>query len=160
MRTPLVVAAILGAVVPAMATDPPEDPAPPVTTVESVDLQRYAGLWYEIARIPNRFQKQCVRGTTAEYLVRDAKVVDTDSYAKLRVSFVSFLGWRPFWGDYWIIGLDDDYQWAAVGTPDRGYGWILARAPELPDDTLDRIFAVFERNGYERTAFETSLSGP
>jgi apolipoprotein D and lipocalin family protein len=86
--------------------------------------------------------------------------VDTDSYAKLRVSFVSFIGWRPVWGDYWIIGLDDDYQWAAVGTPDRGYGWILARAPELPDDTLDRIFAVFERNGYERTAFETSLPGP
>ncbi len=56
-----------------------------------------------------------------------AKVVDPVSRAKLKVSFVSFLGWRPFWGDYWVIGLDDDYRWAVVGSPDRRYGWVLAR---------------------------------
>ncbi len=88
----------------------------PVTTVGKVDLQRYVGLWYEIARIPNRFQKQCARGTTAQYSLRDdgkitvinqcfkgdgsldnaegvAKIVDRLSNAKLKVSFVSFLGW-------------------------------------------------------------------
>lgn len=94
-----------------------------VTTVINVDLARYTGRWYEVAKIPNRFQKLCARGTTAEYTLREdgqitvvnrcvrddgsldeaagaAKVVDIASNAKLKVSFVSFLGWRPFWGDY------------------------------------------------------------
>jgi apolipoprotein D and lipocalin family protein len=150
---------------------------PPVTPVSSVDLERYAGLWHEIAKIPNRFQKQCARGTTAEYTLRDdgridvvnrclredgrpdeakgvARIVDEETRAKLEVSFVSFLGWRPFWGDYWVIGLDEDYRWAIVGTPDRKYGWILARSPSLEDDELEEIFAILERNGYERSAFE------
>lgn len=151
----------------------------PVTTVPAVDLERYVGLWYEIAKIPNRFQKQCVRGTTAEYTLREdgritvvnrcfkedgradeakglAKVVDDTGNAKLKVSFVSFLGWRPFWGDYWVIGLDEDYQWVVVGTPDRKYGWILARTPVLDEDTVEEIFSIIERNGYERDAFELS----
>jgi len=152
---------------------------PPVKTVSTVDLERYEGLWYEIAKIPNRFQKQCVRGTTAEYILREdgrvtvvnqcikedgksdkaegiAKIEDPASNAKLKVSFVSFLGWRPFWGDYWVIGLDDDYQWAIVGTPDRKYGWVLARTPELDAETMEAIFSVIERNGYQRSAFEMS----
>ena len=151
----------------------------PMTTVSTVDLERYAGLWYEIAKIPNRFQKQCVRGTTAEYTLREdgriavtnrcveedgdpseakgvAKIVDAASRAKLKVSFVSFLGWRPFWGDYWVIGLDADYRWAIVGTPDRKYGWVLSRTPSLDADAMDAIFAIIERNGYRRTAFEMS----
>ncbi len=151
----------------------------PVTTVDAVDLSRYVGLWYEVAKIPNRFQKQCARGTTAEYTLRDdgritvvnrcikddgtvdeavgvARVVDTATNAKLKVSFVSFLGWRPFWGDYWIIGLDEDYRWVAVGTPDRKYGWVLARTPELDVNTMDAIFAIIERNGYQRSAFVMS----
>ena len=150
-----------------------------VTTVEHVDLERYAGLWYEIAKIPNRFQKKCRRGTTATYTLRDdgridvvnrclqkdgkpdeargiAKIVDTQGNTKLRVSFVSFLGWRPFWGDYWVIGLDEDYQWAVVGTPDRKYGWVLARTPALDETAMRQAFAILERNGYEREAFETS----
>ena len=156
--------------------------AGPVTTVRSVDLARYAGIWYEIAKIPNRFQKQCARSTTAEYSVRGdgridvvnrcikddgsadqaagvAKVVDTGTHARLKVSFVSFLGWRPFWGDYWIIGLDEDYQWAIVGTPDRKYGWILARTQTLDPTTMEAIFVIIERNGYRRTAFEMSAQG-
>lgn len=150
-----------------------------VTTVPSVDLSRYTGTWYEIAKIPNRFQKQCVRGTTAEYALRGdgritvvnrcikddgssaeaegvAKIVDTASNAKLKVSFVSFLGWRPFWGNYWVIGLDADYQWAIVGTPDRKYGWVLSRTPSLDPETMETIFIIIERNGYKRTAFEMS----
>lgn len=150
-----------------------------VTAVHEVSLERYVGVWYEIAKIPNRFQKQCVRGTTARYTLRTdgqisvvnqcfkkdgkldeakgvAKVLDTKSNAKLKVSFVSFLGWRPFWGDYWVIGLDDDYEWAVVGTPDRKYGWILARTPALDENTLEEIFAIIEHNGYKRDAFEMS----
>lgn len=151
----------------------------PVTPVGRVDLERYAGLWYEIAKIPNRFQKQCARGTTAEYTLREdgridvvnrcikdngewdeakgvAKIEGTDSNAKLKVSFVSFIGWRPFWGDYWIIGLDEDYRWAVVGTPNRNYGWVLSRKPAIDDVTLETIFEILERNGYVRDQFEMS----
>jgi len=152
---------------------------PPVRTVAAVDLDRYLGLWQEVAKIPNRFQKQCVRGTTAEYSRREdgrinvvnrcvekdgrtdeargvARIVDVASRARLEVSFVSFLGWRPFWGDYWILGLDEGYQWAAVGTPDRKFGWILARSRTLDGATLERIFTILERNGYARSEFQTS----
>ena len=152
----------------------------PVKTVDSVDLERYLGRWYEISRVPNRFQKQCARGTTAEYTLRDdgmitvvngcfkengeedeiegvAKIVDFKSYAKLKVSFVSILGWRLFWGDYWVIGLDEEYQWAVVGTPDRKYGWVLARTPSLGGTDLAAILAILERNGYDWHDFEMSL---
>jgi apolipoprotein D and lipocalin family protein len=151
----------------------------PVETVDSVDLSRYTGLWYEVAKIPNRFQKQCVSGATAEYTLRDdgrievvnrcresdgkldeakgvAKVEDPASNAKLKVSFVSFLGWRPFWGDYWVIGLEEGYGWAIIGTPDRKYGWVLARTPELDEKTMAGIFSILERNGYDKDAFERS----
>lgn len=164
---------------PMVLSQPDTADASPVTTVRSLDLSRYEGLWYEVAKIPNRFQKQCARGTTAEYALRDdgritvvnrcikddgstdeaqgvAKVVDMTSNAKLRVSFVSFLGWRPFWGDYWVIGLDADYRWAIIGTPDRKYGWVLSRTPSLDADAMDAIFAIIEQNGYQRSAFATS----
>lgn len=153
--------------------------AGPVTTVKQVDLKRYAGLWYEIARIPNRFQKQCVGGTTAEYTLRKdgrinvvnrcltadgtvdeargvAKVVDPVTHAKLKVSFVSILGIRPFWGDYWILALDPDYSWVVVGTPDRKYGWILAREPELAPDVLEGIRRRIRAQGYDPDAFVPS----
>lgn len=148
-----------------------------VITVKYVDLKKYVGLWYEIAKIPNKFQKQCVKGTTAKYILNEegeikvinscidkdgendvaegvARVVDKRSNAKLEVSFVSFLGWRPFWGDYWIIGLDDNYQWAVVGTPNRKYGWILSRTTKLDENTLQIIFQVLEKNGYKKSDFE------
>jgi apolipoprotein D and lipocalin family protein len=156
-----------------------EDTLPHVTPVARVDLDRYAGTWYEVAKIPNRFQKGCARGTTAEYSLRDdgriavvnrcyrdnggldeakgvARIEDPASNAKLKVSFVSFLGWRPFWGDYWIIGLEEDYRWAIVATPDRKYGWILSRTPTLSEHDLAEAFAIIERNGYRRDAFEMS----
>jgi len=147
-----------------------------VRTVESVDLARYVGLWYEIARIPNRFQKQCQQGTTAEYTLREdgrikvknrcltddgdwdeaeglAKMEDLESNAKLKVSFFSLLGWRPAWGDYWVIGLHDEYQWAIVGTPDRKYGWVLSRTPELDEGEMNNIFAILKINGFNQNDF-------
>ena len=148
-------------------------------TVDYVDLKKYVGLWYEIAKIPNNFQDQCVKGTTAKYTLKEngeiavvnscidedgdvydaegvAKVVDKNSNAKLEVSFVSFLGWRPFWGDYWIIGLDENYKWAVVGTPSRKYGWILSRTPQLDKQTMDMIFEILEEQGYNPKDFEIS----
>ena len=152
-----------------------------MTTVQEVDLQRYVGLWYEIARIPNRFQKNCESGTTAQYALREdgkitvinrclkkdgsvdkaegvAKIVDADTNAKLKVSFVSFLGWRPFWGDYWVLGLGEDYEWAIVGSPDRKYGWILSRTPTLSQVTLERIFVILAHNGYDKDLFAMSAA--
>ena len=150
-------------------------PSPPVT-VESVDLERYAGPWFEIARIPNRFQKDCARNVMARYTLREdgdisvlnrctksdgsryeaegiARIVDRESNAKLKVSFVSFAGWRPFWGQYWILDVGEDYEYALVGTGDRRYGWILARAPELATETLDRLFARLAEQGYDPADF-------
>lgn len=140
----------------------------PLETVEAVDLQRYLGTWYEIARYPAPFQEGCV-GSTAEYILRDdgkirvvnrcydgsfdgkirsvegtARVVDERTNAKLKVSFF----W-PFEGDYWIIDLDDDYQWAVVGEPQRKYLWILSRTPTLPDDVYQGIIARLPDKGYD-----------
>ena len=125
-----------------------------VRTVPAVDLDRYAGDWFEIARYPNRFQRACAGEVRASYARRPdgridvvnrcasadgsiieargiARVVDTETRAKLKVRFApAVLSFLPFvWGDYWIIGLGDDYTWAVVGTPDRKYLWILARTP-------------------------------
>jgi len=127
---------------------------PPVQTVAAVDLQRYLGHWYEIARFPNSFQdgrgRRCVQ-TTATYGLRPdgqvsvenrcldaadgnretgasgrAYVVEGSNNARLRVTFF----W-PFYGDYWVIGLDPDYRWAVVGAPGRDYLWILSRTPTM-----------------------------
>ncbi len=155
------------------------DKASPPAPVEHVDLQRYVGLWYEIAKIPNRFQKQCVRGTTAEYSIRSdgkidvinscvtrdgkadvakglAKVENAVSNSQLKVSFLRLLGLRPFWGDYWIIGLGSEYEYAIVGTPDRKYGWILSRTPKLAPDVLERVFQELRIQGYDPGDFELS----
>lgn len=151
----------------------------PLKTVKYVDLKKYVGLWYEVAKIPNSFQDHCIKGTTAKYtLTKDgeievvnscidedgevddadgvARIVDKKTNAKLEVSFVSFLGWRPFWGDYWVIGLDDNYQWAIVGTPSRKYGWILSRTPKLDEVIMDNIFDILKDQGYDPKKFEIS----
>jgi apolipoprotein D and lipocalin family protein len=150
-----------------------------LTSVQHVDLARYTGTWYEIAKIPNRFQKQCGSNTTATYILRPdgrldvvnrcrkkdgemvearglAKVVDLQTNAKLKVSFVSFLGVRPFWGDYWILGLDENYQWVIVGSPGRKYGWILSRTPKLEPVVLERIYALLREQEYDPDDFEMS----
>jgi apolipoprotein D and lipocalin family protein len=150
--------------------------APPVP-VARVDLGRYMGLWYEVARLPNRFQRQCACGATARYelgndgrisvvnrcvdasgrviqAVGVGKVVDGGANARLKVSFVSFLGLRPFWGDYWILGLGDDYEYAVVGTPKRNYGWILARSARPGPEVLKQAWSVLREQGYDIADFE------
>ena len=151
-------------------------------TVDHVDLQKYAGTWYEIAKIPNSFQDQCVGNTTATYSLNDdgsinvlnkckddegemdeaeglAKVVDTKSNSKLEVSFVSIFGIHLFWGDYWIIGLPDDYSYVVIGTPNRKYGWILSRTPQLPEDKLNEAYDVLRENGYNPKDFVMTPQG-
>lgn len=153
-----------------------EEELPPPVPVASVDLERYAGLWYEIARIENRFEKQCAHGVTATYTLRDdgkievvnrcfksdgkpdearglARVADPPTGSRLEVSFFSILGLRPVWGDYWVLGLGEDYEYSVVGTPDRKYGWVLSRTPELPPETLERIWAIVREQGYDPERF-------
>ncbi len=148
----------------------------PPQTVNTVDLQRYAGSWYEIAKIPNRFQRHCVGHTTASYSLRNdgnidvtnrcmqangeydeaqgiARIVDSQSNAKLEVSFVNLLGKQLFWGDYWIIGLEDHYEYAIVGHPQRKYGWILSRHPQMNTKQLDHLFLILQSQGYDPDAF-------
>lgn len=154
-----------------------------LNTVPRVDLERYTGTWYEVARLPNRFQKQCVGNVTADYAqladgrievinrcltdggVVDeahgvARVVEGSDNAKLEVSFVSLFGWNLFWGDYWILDLGKDYQYAVVGEPKRKYAWILSRTPELPVQTRRHIDRLLTQAGYDPGDFvQTSLVG-
>ena len=155
-----------------------EEPARP-STVASVDLSRYVGKWYEIARIPNRFQKDCVGNVMATYRIREdgrldvlneceqkggtikkaegiAKIVDPSTNAKLKVSFVSFFGYRPFWGDYWIVGLGPDYEYADVGSPDRKYGWILSRDPHPDPRVVEEARSVLREQGFDPDRFKQS----
>ena len=134
--------------------------------VPSVDLSRYAGRWYEIARLPNRFQKKCADSVTADYALRadgkiqvvnrcrktsgeftsakgKAKIVDKKTNAKLKVTFF----W-PFSGDYWILDLGTNYEYAVVGDPSRKYLWILSRTPRIDDTLYQQLLAKMEARGF------------
>ena len=142
--------------------------------VPTVDLQRYQGKWYEIARLPNRFQQQCVGNVAASYTLRkdgritvvnECKLKDgsTDraegiarladpkgSSSKLKVRFApAFLSFLPFvWGDYWIIDLAPDYSYVLVGDPARKYFWILARTPQIPESTYKQLVEKARAQGF------------
>jgi apolipoprotein D and lipocalin family protein len=151
-------------------------PGPPLPTVASVDVQRYLGTWTQQALIPNRFQAMCVSDTRATY-ARDgdglsvlnqcrradgqleeakgvAKIVEGSNNAKLRVSF-----FRPFYGDYWVLALEPNYQWVLVGEQSRQYGWILSRTANLDDATYNQILARAVELGYDKTKFVRSVNG-
>ena len=142
---------------------------PPLAVVDFVDVERYMGTWYEIARYPNSFQGADCVATTAEYALLDdgrvsvvnrcregaidgpeqsiagvARVVDTDSNAKLKVAFFG-----PFEGNYWIVDLDADYQWAVVGEPSRRYLWILSRTPSMEESVYDDIISRLPEKMYD-----------
>lgn len=147
----------------------------PLDLVDSVDLERYQGRWHEIARLPNRFQSQCVSDVSAHYTVREdgridvvnrcrtadggwsevdgiARREDEDgSNAALEVRFAPrWLSIFPFvWGDYRILALGDDYRYALVGSEDRKYLWILARDRSLADETLQKLMSEAARQGFD-----------
>lgn len=127
--------------------------------VPSVDLARYQGKWYEIARFPNRFEKSCASDVTATYALNadntigvvnecrqaDGRVKRAEGRArkadsrgptsKLEVRFApAFLSFLPVvWGDYWVIDLAPDYSYSVVGDEGRDYLWILSRTPLMDD---------------------------
>lgn len=138
----------------------------------SVETAKYMGKWYEIARLPNRFEKGC-DGVTAEYALHKdgtVSVVNTcrkggpegpartasakawrvdPSGSRYKVSF-----FRPFKAPYWIIELDPQYRWAAVGHPDRKYLWILSREKTLPPGVEKDLLAKLQALGYDTSRLE------
>lgn len=160
------------ALVGALAVTRASAATPSLETVSKVDLSRYVGRWYEIAKYPNRFERQCDRDTTATYQVRPdgkisvinacytregklsqssgwAKVVDRDTFSKLKVTFF----W-PFFGDYWIIDLGPNYEYAVIGEPGRKYLWILSRTPHMDDKLYAEITARLAAKGYDASKLE------
>lgn len=164
MFRPLLLAAALSASAHAAAED--------LKPVPELDLDRYAGVWHEIARLPNRFEDQCVADITATYtpledgnirVVNACRNEDGETEAvegearlagehpaKLEVRFApKWLSFLPFvWADYWVIALDDDYQWAIVGEPDRKYLWFLTRDPSVDAETFEALKARARGLGY------------
>jgi apolipoprotein D and lipocalin family protein len=152
---------------------------PMLKVVERVDLKRYTGTWYEIASFPQSFQRGCT-ATTATYSLRDdgdfdvvnrcridspdgpeklahgrARVVDKATNAKLEVSFF----W-PFWGDYWIIDLGQQYEYAVVGHPGRDYLWILNRTPTLDSGVYKDILNRLQTQGYDTNRLVRTVHKP
>ncbi len=140
----------------------------PLNTVSHVDLNKYLGKWYEIARYPNKFEKDCV-GVTAEYSLRKngsvkvlnhaylktingkessatgkAYVADKKTGAKLRVSFFG-----PFFADYWIIDLGEQYEYAVVSEPSRKYLWILSRTAQMNEEQYKKIITNLKTQGFD-----------
>ena len=154
-----------------------EESKQPLDVVPAVDFNHYAGTWFEIARLPNRFQNQCLGDVTATYTLLDdgdIKVVnrcrnenglieEAEGRAKrasneapntkLKVRFApSFLSFLPFvWGDYWIIDLATDYSYAVIGEPARKYLWILSRTPTMEDTMMQSILDRVKQKGYDLT---------
>ena len=172
-----VVAGVMAGVVACATADGPALPElPALRTVERVELERYLGAWYEIASYPQSFQRGCT-ATTATYSPGDdgeiavvnscrkdrldgeldealgrARVVDEQTNAKLEVSFFG-----PFWADYWIIDLGEDYEYAVVGHPSREYLWILAREPRMEAGVYEGILARLVAQRYDTSKLAVTL---
>jgi apolipoprotein D and lipocalin family protein len=133
--------------------------------VPHVELEKYLGKWYEIAHLPAKFQEGCDETTATYTLLKDgsiavlnqsvkngkikqakgkAKVVDKNSNAKLKVTFF----W-PFYGDYWILKLGDNYDYSIVGTPNRKYLWVLSRTPQIDDKLYSKLIEYAKSKGFD-----------
>jgi apolipoprotein D and lipocalin family protein len=155
------------------------DDAKPFGDVMAIDVPAYAGLWYEIARLPNQIEQDC-EGVTAEYAQRPdgklsvvntchegapdgkarvskgvARIADPATNAKLKVSFF----W-PIEADYWVLGHAPDYSWSLVGEPSGRYLWILARTPTIGADLKDELIFRLQRRGYNTDALHWTAQAP
>ena len=154
---------------------PQNKPEEKLEAVTYVDLARYIGTWYEIARLPNGFQKKCVSDVTANYTIQDdgqikvvnrcrcedgtfteaegrARKASSDGpNSKLEVRFApAFLSFLPFvWGKYWIIDLAEDYSYAIIGEPSREYLWILGRSSKMDEQQLNEIIERIKTKGFD-----------
>ena len=156
----------------------------PLTTIPTLDVPRYMGTWYEIAKFPNWFQKKCVADARAEYrLTTDGKVqvinrcrlengdtteaigagrqVGEATSPKLEVRFApAWLSFIPLaWGNYWVIDLDDAYQLVAVSEPTRDYLWILSRTPKVDAKAYEALLARLAAKGFDTRKLEATRQG-
>ena len=155
------------------------EPVAPLQTVARVDVQRYLGTWYEIAKFPNWFQRKCASDTQAHYRLQgpgrvevlnrcrqadgqmteamgQARQVGGADSPKLQVRFApDWLAFLPVvWGDYWIIDLEDDYQLVAVSEPKRAYLWILSRTPQVQPQRYQALLARLKTQGFDLAPLE------
>lgn len=180
MHALIAITAIFFAFAPVSDSKAEFDPKfPALETVDFVDVQSYMGKWYEVARITQRFQRNC--GASKAFYELDrrgrvevtnscqelnnpehiqsaralARIADPETNAKLKVSFVPIfrrLGW--FSGNYWVIALDDNYQYAMVGEPTREFLWILSRTPVLEEHILEELYEYAQEVGYDISKLE------
>lgn len=172
----LLAALVLGAHAPAATAEPPQ---PALTSIEALDVPRYMGTWYEIAKYPNRFQRHCAGFTQAEYRLQEdgrvrvanrcrtadgaldeaigtARQIGDANSPRLQVRFApAWLSFIPsVWGDYWVIDLDPDYRLAAVSEPRREYLWILSRTPTVDPQALEALRTRLAARGFDLSRLE------
>lgn len=134
--------------------------------VQSVDLSQYAGVWYEIARLPNKFEKG-LNYVSATYSIKENQEIEVfnkgineknetktikgkawlpnkSESAKLKVQFFA-----PFSANYWIIALDDNYQYALIGEPGRKYLWVLSRTKNMDEQVYQKLINIAQKNGFD-----------
>jgi apolipoprotein D and lipocalin family protein len=156
-----------------------------LATVPALDIKRYAGTWYEIAKFPNSFQDKCVGYTTATYSARPDGRIDVVNRCRrkdgdnqvaegvarqpagpdsprLEVRFApAILSFIPMvWGDYWVIDLDRDYTLAAVSEPKREYLWILARTPRVDPAVYDALLKRLAAQGLDMKRLTPTRQAP
>lgn len=156
-------------------------PLPPLASVESLDVQRYMGKWYEISHYPNWFQKKCQGASRAEYALKDngevqvvnrcrlengemneavavGRQVGGAGSARLKVSFApAWLSFIPaVWGDYWVVDLDPEYSLVAVSEPKREYLWVLSRSPRVDAQRYAALLARLEGQGFDVSKLVTT----
>lgn len=173
----LALSALAPLAVPAQTTAAPLQ----LQTIERLDVARYLGSWYEIAKYPNRFQRQCVADTQALYRQRDdgqldvvnrcrqangemteavgrARQIGAADSPKLEVRFApAWLSWLPMvWGNYWVIDLDPAYQLVAVSEPKREYLWILSRTPAVNAAAYQALLGRLQQKGFDLSKLEKS----
>lgn len=154
-------------------------PSEPLQTIERLDVGRYLGTWYEIAKYPNRFQRQCVADTQALYRQREdgqldvvnrcrqsngemteavgrARQIGAADSPKLEVRFApAWLAWLPMvWGNYWVIDLDPGYQLVAVSEPNREYLWVLSRTPAVDAAAYQALLSRLQAKGFDPSKLE------
>ncbi|WP_342618348.1 lipocalin family protein [Rhodoferax sp. GW822-FHT02A01] len=154
----------------------------PLQSIPALDVSRYLGRWYEIAKFPNRFQKKCVSDTSAEYSLLPegglrvlnqcrlengemeqalgvARQVGGNTSAKLQVRFApAWLSLLPFvWGDYWVVDLDAAYELVAVSEPKREYLWILSRTPTVDPSRYAALMQRLTSMGLDLNKLEKSV---
>lgn len=155
-----------------------------LTTIAALDVPRYMGSWFEIARYPNRFQKKCAAASSAQYTLQadgtvevinrcrlesgeimaavgQARQIGAATSPRLKVRFApQWLSFLPMvWGDYWVIDLDPDYRLVAISEPKREYLWILSRTPQVAGEDYQKLLERLARKGFDLGKLQLTRQG-